>query len=543
MHQKAILNASNLTYELAATRSLFKDITIAIHQSDRIGLVGRNGSGKSTLLKLIAGQLTPKTGTTTTTGSLYYLPQISTINPSASHDSVLEWLSSLFDEWWTVTTLLEEKFETELSLSQSINSLSGGELTKLWLAIALSKRPDILLLDEPTNHLDLVALEQLRIALQEFPGALVIVSHKPFFLDQVVETIWELTPLALKVYGGNYSFYRSQKETEHQAALRTHEVARKELKRAKASALQEQKRASQSDQQGRKLTGSIPKIVAGAMKRKAEVTAGIAKQKHKAAVENATEKVTKTKIRTTKATRIQLEERSQKHKNLIDIQGADLRVGERVLIENIQLQVSSGDRIVIAGANGSGKSSLAKAILGIKQSPAVLESGEIAISTAMKVVYLDQTYELVNRERTILENMQLANPDLDYQLLRQQLGHFLFFNDDVYKSASALSGGELARLAIAIISISKIDWLILDEPTNNLDLETINHIIDGLNEFQGALLVIAHDIDFLGRIGIRQSYKISDRQLQPLIHQPDDSEAVASLRASAQRYYQELLAR
>ncbi|MBD0261555.1 MAG: ABC-F family ATP-binding cassette domain-containing protein [Tolypothrix sp. Co-bin9] len=547
MHSKAIFNASNLTYELANIRLLFKDIAVAIHEGQRIGLVGCNGSGKSTLLKLLAQELTPKTGSIITTGSIYYLPQVSTVNLSASNDSVLEWLSSLSDEWWTVTNLLKEKFETELCLSASIGSLSGGELTKLWLAIALSKQPDILLLDEPTNHLDLVALEQLQKVLQVFPGAIVIVSHKPFFLDQVVDTIWELTPKALLVYGGNYSFYRSQKESEYQTALRGHEVARKKLKHAQTSAAQEQKRAAQSQRNGRLHAASIPKIVAGAMKRKAEVTAGIAKQKHEAAVESATQKVASTKIKTTKAASIQLQERSQKHKNLIDIQGADLKLGDvgtttlrdraaspkenRLLIKDIQLHVSSGDRIAVAGANGSGKSCLAKAILGMKQSPAILESGEIAIASQMKAVYLDQTYEVVNREITVLENMQAANPDLNYQLLRQQLGHFLFFNDDVYKNASVLSGGELARLAVAMITVSEIDWLILDEPTNNLDVETINHIVDGLNEYQGALWVISHDIDFLSRIRIMQAYQIKNHQLQPLIHQPDDAE----------RYYQELI--
>jgi ATPase subunit of ABC transporter with duplicated ATPase domains len=534
MRFKVILNASNLAYELATMQRLFQDITIAIHEKDRIGLVGRNGSGKSTLLKLLARQLKPKTGTIITTGSNYYLPQISTLNSSSSNDSVLDWISNIFDEWWTVTTILEDTFTTALDLAQSISSLSGGELTKLLLAIALVKQPDILLLDEPTNHLDLVSLEQLKVALQEFSGALVIVSHKPFFLDQVVDTIWELTAEKLKVYGGNYSFYRSQKQTEQQAALRAHEVARKELKRAKISALQEQKRAAQSQRNGRlrQLEGSISKSAAGAMKRKAEVTAGIAKQKHELAVEKATEKVTETKIKTTKSTNVQLEECSHKHKNLIYIQQANLKVKERVLIKNIQLHVAAGDRMAILGENGSGKSSLAKAILGIKPSPAVLE-GEITISSAMKVVYLDQTYQLVNRHQTVLENMQQANPDLDYQLIRQQLGHFLFFNDDVYKPALALSGGELARLAIAMISISKIDWLILDEPTNNLDVETINHIVDGVNDFQGAIWVISHDIDFLSRIGIKQAYQISDCQLQPLRNLPEDAE----------QFYQELLAK
>jgi ATPase subunit of ABC transporter with duplicated ATPase domains len=260
--------------------------------------------------------------------------------------------------------------------------------------------------------------------------------------------------------------------------------------------------------------------------------AGIAKKKHEASQEKAAEKVTETKIKTTKATQVQLSEPSQKRRNLINIQGADLRLGNSLLIENIDIHVCNGDRIAIAGANGSGKSSLAYSILGIKESPAILERGEIAITSAMKVVYLDQTYKLVDGERTIIENMQLSNPDLSYQLHRQQLGHFLFFNDDVYKPASALSGGELARLAIAMISVAEIDWLILDEPTNNLDLETVNQIVDGLNEFQGAFWVISHDIDFLSRIRIMQAYQIKDCQLQPLIHRPDDAE----------EYYHELLA-
>lgn len=531
MQKKAILHATHLTCEIAPTQTLFADITTAIHQGSRIGLVGRNGSGKSTLLKLLAGQLIPQLGTVARTGSIYYLPQVSTLNLSASNQSVLDWLSSQSDEWWTVTALLEEKFAAQISLFQSIGSLSGGELTKLWLALAFSKQPDILLLDEPTNHLDLIALEQFQTALQEFSGAFVIVSHKPFFLDRTVDTIWELTPAELKVYGGNYSFYRSQKSTEHQAALRAHEVARKELKRAKTSASQEQQRAAQSRQQGRKRADSLPRIVAGAWKREAEVMAGVAKKKHEVAVEKATHQVTETKIKTTKATRVQLEECSQKHKNLIDIQGANLRVGERRLIENIQLHVSSDSRIAIAGKNESGKSSLAQAILGMEGTPAILESGEIAIKSAMKWVYLDQSYEMVDRTRTVLENMQAANPDLDYQLLRQQLGHFLFFNDEVNKFASALSGGELARLGLAAIGISQIDLLILDEPTNNLDLETVNQIVDGVNEFQGALWVISHDLDFLRRIGITQAYQLHNSQLLPLSHQPHELEL----------YYQELM--
>jgi ATPase subunit of ABC transporter with duplicated ATPase domains len=295
----------------------------------------------------------------------------------------------------------------------------------------------------------------------------------------------------------------------------------------------QQQRAAQAQRNGRAkfLDGSIDRTAAGAMKRKAEISAGIAKKKHEAAVVKANQKVADTKVKTTKVTSIQLEEKSQKRKNLIDIQGANLRVSERILLHNIQLHVSSGDRLAIVGANGSGKSSLVKAILGRENQAAVLESGEVLLAPVMKAIYLDQTYELVNRHYTILENMQAANPNLNYQLLRQQLGHFLFKYDEVNKSASVLSGGELARLAIAMIGISEIDLLILDEPTNNLDIQTVEQMVVGINDYQGAIWVISHDLDFLRRINITQSFKLKGQGLQMTTYLPSTPE----------QYYQELL--
>lgn len=234
-----------------------------------------------------------------------------------------------------------------------------------------------------------------------------------------------------------------------------------------------------------------------------------------------------TKVKTKKVTNVKLSGEGKKRRNLIDIENANLWVSNRLLIENIQLHISYGDRIAVAGANGSGKSSLAKAILGMDnrfsqtvEHPTltlpVSEEGTrfILLAPTIKAVYLDQTYELVNRQQTILENMQFSNPNLSYQLLRQQLGHFLFKYDEVNKPASVLSGGELARLAIAIISISEIDLLILDEPTNNLDIQTVDQMIEGINEYQGAIWVISHDLDFLRRINITQTLTLSNCLLQ-----------------------------
>lgn len=533
MANKLLLSAENLAYELNSTRTLFERVHLSIESGDRIALVGPNGMGKSTLLKILAGQIKPSAGSISQHGLVYYLPQISTLQPEIEADTTLNFLSAISEEWWEIGEILAAKFDTVLDWSLPITHLSGGELTKLFLAIGFSQEPDVLLLDEPTNHMDLWAIEQLRLLLNDFDGGLVIVSHKPFFLDQLVETTWELTPSGINIYGGNFSLYRRQKEINRVAAVRSHEVAQKQLKRVKASALHEQQRAAQSRRVGRRhqLHGGLPKIVAGNLKRKAEMTAGTMAKKHEAAIAQAAQKVAETKIRTTKATHIQLEERSQKHRNLIDIQGANLKVDDRLLIRDIHIQVSVGDRIALSGANGSGKSSLAKAVLGASDGMTFLESGEVLLAPAIKAVYLDQTYELVKREQTVLENMRAANPNLAYQLLRQQLGHFLFFNDHIHKPAAVLSGGELARLAIAVISVSQLDLLILDEPTNNLDIETVDHMVKALNDYQGALWVISHDLDFLSRIHITQGLQLKRQALQ----------VISCLPNKPDHYYRELL--
>ncbi|HEY9832709.1 MAG TPA: ABC-F family ATP-binding cassette domain-containing protein [Stenomitos sp.] len=535
MPQQPYLLAEGLTYELPPDRTLFKNVQLSLAVGDCVALVGANGVGKSTLLQILAGQIEPSAGSVWRNSSIYYLPQISTIRQQIKADTVQNFLFSISDEWWKISDILETQFNTTLDLSLAIASLSGGELTKLFLAIGLSQQPNVLLLDEPTNHMDYLALEELSQFLKQFDGAFVIVSHKPFFLDRVVDTTWELTPNGVSVYGGNFSLYREFKQAELEAKLRSHEVAKKELKRAKAAAMQEQQRAAQSRRNGRQkfLSGSIDKMAAGGLRRKAEVTAGKLKQKHEAAISDADQKVVETKVRINKATSIQLEQISQKHKNLIEIQGANLWIANRLLIENIQFHLASGDRVAIAGANGSGKSSLAKAILNREGTHAFLESGKVLVSPSMNVVYLDQTYELVNRDFTILENMQAASPGLEYQLIRQQLGHFLFFNDDVYKSASVLSGGELARLALAMLGISKIDLLILDEPTNNLDIPTVEQMVEAVNEYHGGLWVISHDLDFLSRIQITDSYWLRDRTLQRTNYLPDETE----------EYYEELVDR
>ncbi|MBD1881796.1 ribosomal protection-like ABC-F family protein [Coleofasciculus sp. FACHB-T130] len=537
MQKKSFLTAEQISYELASDQTLFTNVQATVNEGDRIALVGANGVGKSTLLKILAGEIQPSSGSVNREGTVYYLPQISTLIQSTQGATVFDFLSYFSEDWWEISNLLEAKLKTSVDISLPVSSLSGGELTKLLLAIGLYRNPSVLLLDEPTNHLDFLALENLKHFLQELKQPFVLVSHKPFFLDQVVNTIWELTPLGVKVYGGNFSSYKEQKEIEFQVALRTREIAKKELKQATDASLQEEKRAGKSRREGRKQAHdrSMGKSARRYFENRASASAGSASKKNEVAIAKATQNLESAKIRTNPVAIVRLEEeRSKKGRSLIDIQGANLKIGSQFLIKNIQMHIASGERVAISGANGSGKSSLIRAVLDIhrKNSPAILESGKVSVAPKLKVVYLDQTYEIVDRGKTILENLQAANPNLEYQLIRQQLGHFLFFNDEVNKKAEILSGGELARLALATISVSEIELLVLDEPTNNLDLETVTQIVEALEEYRGAILVISHDIDFLSRIQITKAFKIQNKAMRTTVFLPDETE----------QYYQELLA-
>lgn len=181
MQKKSILLAENLAYELSLAQTLFQKIQVSIEAGDRIALVGRNGVGKSTLLKILADQIKPSVGSVWSNGVVYCLPQISAIRQEITADTVLDFLISISDEWWKIEEILQTQFDTNINLYLPITNLSGGELTKLFIAIGLSQQPNLLLLDEPTNHMDLQALENLRQFLQNFTGAFVIVSHKPFF--------------------------------------------------------------------------------------------------------------------------------------------------------------------------------------------------------------------------------------------------------------------------------------------------------------------------------------------------------------------------
>lgn len=269
----------------------------------------------------------------------------------------------------------------------------------------------------------------------------------------------------------------------------------------------------------------MSKFEKGFFANKASKTAGQNQQKLEEHKNQAKDKIEITKTSKRKKAHISLENESgSKKRTLIRTNKFTVKLEEgRVLVENAEITILYGDRIVITGRNGVGKTMFVKALL--DESTDLKTEGEAYLAQESNIVYLSQKYEIVDINLTLVENMQSVNKDLSYEQIRKLLGNFLFFNqEDINKKASVLSGGEVARLAFAMITAKPIDLLVLDEPTNNLDIDTVDSIVDALEDFLGAIIVISHNIEFLSKIGIEHAYVINDRKLKRLRTLPKDEE-------------------
>lgn len=531
----SFLTTSNLEYKLSDGTKILSNINLSIQRGDKIGLLGANGSGKTTLLKILANLLPPTLGKVEMSVLSYYMTQVSTTRGESETQTLLDFLSKKNDNWWLITQILEKEFKTFLDISLPVKTLSGGEFTKVLLAIGFASQADILFLDEPTNHLDVETLDILNKLLNNFQGAFVLVSHKPFFLDQTTNCTWELSEQDIKVYGGNYSFYKEQKEVEYQTALKNREKARKEMKSAQVSLAREQERAARSLREGKQqaLDRSMSAMERGMLANQASASAGKGSKNSRQRLEFAKQKLSENQIKTRKASHIILTSGDRRIGNLIVIEDANLILEDKIIIESIDFDINYGDRVCISGANGSGKSCFVKSLLKSDKidSPCVLLGGNVYINHSTKILYLDQNYSFLEKDKTIFDNMKESNKSLTNEQMRNQLGCYLFRNTEVDKLVSTLSGGEMARLALAVISVAEADLVILDEPTNNIDIQVVEQMTNALNNYRGALIAISHDIDFLSQIGIDKAYRIKNKILQRMISTPSEKEL----------FYQELL--
>ncbi|HEU4947384.1 MAG TPA: ABC-F family ATP-binding cassette domain-containing protein [Kribbella sp.] len=489
----------------------------------RSGLVGRNGAGKSTLLRLIAGRLTPQRGSIRIAGELGYLPQDLTLNKSLRVDEALgvaairnaitaieqgdasEANFALVGDDWDV----EERAEATLGklglgvvgLDRSVGELSGGETILLGLAAELLRRPDVLLLDEPTNNLDLSARRRLYDAVEAFSGALLIVSHDRELLDRV-DQIGDFRKGEIIWYGGNLSAYEEAVAVEQQAAERMVRAAEADLRRQKRELIEARIKVDRRRAQGQRAqdAGGIPKIVAGGLKRSAQVSAGKHLDVHSNRLDVAQEALTDAEALVNDDDRIR-----------VDLPDTAVPSGRIVLKlddypistgQEIDLEIRGPERIALVGANGAGKSTLLHAI---------------ATSAAPAVPWrlLPQRLDLLRDDLSVGQNLALLAPGADNNERRARLARFLFRGRAADQPVSTLSGGERFRATLAALLLSEPppQLLMLDEPTNNLDLVSVAQLQQALASYSGALLIASHDVPFLREIGITRWVRLDSEQL------------------------------
>lgn len=492
----------------------------------RSGLVGRNGAGKSTLLRLIAGRLTPQRGAIRVSGELGYLPQDLTLDTSLrvdaslgiadvrtaisaieSGDATEANFARVGDDWDVeerAEALLGKLGLGAITLDRSVGELSGGETILLGLAAELIRRPDVLLLDEPTNNLDLRARRHLYDAVDAFRGALLVVSHDRELLDRV-DQIGELRKGDLTWYGGNLTAYEEAVAVEQDAAERMMRVAESDVKRQKRELIEARTKIERRQAGGRRAFegGSVSKMAAGAMKRSSQVSAGKHLGMHSERLEAAQDALAEAeeKIHDDDHIRVDLPATAIPNGRVaLRLQDLELRTG---LIAN--LEIRGPERIALTGPNGAGKSTLLHAIVGqgLPLVPARL---------------LPQRLDLLTDHLSIAENLAILAPGTDNNDRRARLARFLFRGRSADQPVSTLSGGERFRATLAALLLAEPppQLLMLDEPTNNLDLASITELQTALTSYQGALLIASHDLPFLRDLGITRWLSMEDNQLQEI---------------------------
>jgi ATPase subunit of ABC transporter with duplicated ATPase domains len=424
----------------------FEHFSTVVEDGERIAIIGRNGSGKSSLLKVIAE----------TNANVDYIPQI----------------------------------------IESFENFSGGEKFNKALSQALSMDPSVLLLDEPTNHLDTANRNSLLRMLQNYFGTLIIVTHDREILRKHVDTIWHIEDGKVHIFHGKYDDYMAERRQKREAILRQIELLNAQKKAAHQSLMKEQERIAKSKASGKKKVENrrwIP-AVQDQKVNQAEKSQGSKLKAIDTKKQELIEQLENLKLPEVIMPHFSISSADIGHRMLLSIRKASVGYGEKIILRDVNLSLMSREHLAIVGSNGSGKTTLIKAILG---DPCVAKTGEWNLISRDQIGYLDQFYGTLDAEKTAYEII----PD------RRILNTFLFRkNEEVYNKVKNMSGGEKARLSLALLSLNTPKLLILDEITNNLDLETKEHVTQVLKAYPGAMILISHERDFLEAIRVDQYY-------------------------------------
>ena len=510
-----ILSAQHIAKSFGVN-AVLRDVSLTVQQGDRIGLVGVNGCGKSTLMRILAGLDAQDGGEISLVRGLRvgYLAQQ---NMVTSGETVWNELQKVYEQVFAMEKKLREledemahahtdaqrfaqlsadydrltqRFEEADGYSwksmvsgvlnglgfkpaqydQCVDSLSGGEQTRLCLARLLLQKPDLLLLDEPTNHLDMETLQWLENYLAAYKGSVLVISHDRYFLDHVCTGIVEILMGSSEQYNGNYTRYIAQRQERFESRMRAYEIQQKEIERQQA-------------------------IIARYRMFNREKSIRAAESREKAL--DRMEKLEKPVDE--RAIRFSFEARRRTGEDVLQLTEMSKSFGEKHLFHDLTLRVRAGDRVALIGPNGVGKSTLIKIIVGEEQP----DTGFIRYGSNVDIGYYDQHQSTLHADKTVLDEIWDRFPQMEQSNVRGALGMFLFTGDDVFKPIHTLSGGEKGRVALTALMLRKDNLLLLDEPTNHLDMDSREVLEDALADFGGTIITVSHDRYFINRIANR----------------------------------------
>lgn len=502
-----VLSCNNINKSYGINNILI-NISFNINEKDKVALVGVNGAGKSTLFKILIGDISADSGDISMPKnvSIGYFSQNLNLN---EQNSIFDELLTVFKDTIEKENMLREleekmsiykgeeleeiiKKHTDITeflnknnsldynsrirgvlkglgfdnnfFDTKISSLSGGQKTRVALCKILLKEPDILLLDEPTNHLDIKAIQWLEGYLKVYPKAVFIISHDRYFLNKIVSKVIEIENSKAKTYNGNYSVYSNKKQIEREILIKAYLEQQKEIKRQEEVI---KKLRSYNREKSVKRAESRQKLL------------------------DKMEKIEKPENLPSNM-RLVLSPKDECPNDVITVENIS-KSFTTPLFSNISFEVKKDEKIALVGANGIGKTTLFKMILGLIS----LDSGKIKIGNNVSIGYYDQGQQNLDENNTIFEEISNSYPNLKNEEIRNALAVFVFTGDDVFKKISSLSGGEKGRVALAKIMLSKANFLILDEPTNHLDMASKEILETALQNYTGTCLYISHDRYFI----------------------------------------------